>query len=150
MLVAVAVSSGVSVVDVISVERLFHRDCDTCYRVRVSADGIRLLTWDAQRLELWDLVQKSSIWSESSHKGKTGGIMDLSRDGQQVLWTTDSSLFVHRVGKGSDDAQCRLDDKAQYATFSYDGPRLATISSSTISVSDTSRLRPLSQVRHSS
>ncbi len=148
--VAVTDSTGVSVVDVSTGERLFHRDCETCYRVRVSADGIRLLTWDAQRLELWDLVQKSSIWSESSHKGKTGGIMDLSRDGQQVLWTTDSSVFVHRVGKGSDDAQFSLDDKAQDATFSYDGSRIATISSSTISVWDTSRLRPLWQVRNSS
>jgi tRNA A-37 threonylcarbamoyl transferase component Bud32 len=147
--VAVTDSTGVGVIDVSTGERLFHRDCETCYRVRVSADGTRLLIWDAQRLELWDLAQKSLIWSEASDKGKAGGIMDLSRDGDQVLWTTDSSVFVHRVGKVS-DAQFSLDDKAQDATFSYDGSRIATISSSTISVWDASRLRPLWQVRNSS
>ena len=144
--IAVTDSSGVGVLDVSTGESLCHLDCDKCFRVRLSADGGLLLTSNEKRLELWDVAQKRSIWSESSRLGKSHGL-DISGDGQRVLWTRGSSLFVHRVGDVSDE-ELQLDDVVQEAVFSYDGTRIAVVSFATIGVLAIGRLRPIWKVRN--
>ena len=147
--VATADSTGIGVIDVASGERLFHRDCETCYRVELSADGGRLLTADDQRLQLWDVAQKALIWSDSSRLGKPGASLHVSGDGTQVLWTKGSSAFVHRLDGGG-DAELNLDARAQDASFNFDGSRVATVSWSSIAVWDVASARPLWQVRNPS
>jgi hypothetical protein len=147
---AVTDSTGAGVIDVSTGDTLFHRECETCYRVALSADGSRLLTWDEKRLELWDVAQKSSIWTETARVGKSRDLIDVSGDGQRVMWTKDSSVFVHPVREGK-DAELQLDDSARDARLSYDGSRLATLTPSTIGVWDAAAgLRPIWKIRNSS
>ncbi len=142
--IAVTDSSGVGVLDVSTGENLWHLDCEKCFILRLSADGGRLLTWKEKRLELWDVAQKRSIWSESSRVGTGTDDLDVSGDGQRVLWTRGSSVFVHRVGESS-DAELRQDNAVESASFSHDGMRVAVVSFSTISVWAIGRSRPLWQ-----
>jgi|GEM_PF-5686217 len=145
--IAVTDSSGVSVLDASAGESLWHFECEWCFRISLSADGIRLLTRNEKRLELWDVAQKSSIWSESSRVDKGLGPIDLSGDGQRVLWTRGSSIFVHRVGERTDE-ELQRGDTAEDASFSYDGTRIAVVSLSTIGVWAVDRLRPIWQVHN--
>jgi hypothetical protein len=62
------------------------------------------------------------------------------------LWTKGTSLFVHRVGEGSDE-ELHLNDDID-AKFSYDGTRIAAVTLSAIGVWAVDRLRPLWQVRN--
>src|SRR5260370_39353720 len=99
--IAVTDSGGVRVIDVSTGDSLWHVECETCLRIRLSADGTRLLTLNETRLELWDVAQKRSIWSESSPVADLSAF-DISADGKRVLWTRGPSIFVHRVGDVSD------------------------------------------------
>ncbi len=147
---AVTDSTGAGVIDVSTGDTLFHRECETCYRVALSADGSRLLTWDEKRLELWDIAQKSSIWTETDRVGKSRDLIDVSGDGQRVMWTKDSSVFVHPIREGK-DAELQLDDNARDARLSHDGSRVAALTPSTIGVWDAAAgLRPIWKIRNSS
>ncbi len=145
--IAVTDSSGVGVLDVSTGESLWHHECQKCFRIRLSADGTRLIARnDEKRVELWDVVQKSSIWSESSRVERNSRI-DVSGDGKRVLWTRGSSVFVHRVGEGTDD-DLQMEGTVQGAIFNYDGTRIAVVSLPTIGVWAVDRLRPTWQVRN--
>ncbi len=145
--IAVSDSSGVGVIDVTSGESVWHHECEKCLRISLSADGTRLLTWSEKRLQLWDIAQKTPLWSESSRVGTSSDTIDVSSNGQQVLWTRGSSVFVHRVGD-TNDAELGLDDAVHNAAFSNDGRRVAVVSFSTISVWAIGRSRPLWQARN--
>jgi hypothetical protein len=145
--IAVTDSNGVGVIDVPSGESVWHHECEKCLRISLSAEGTRLLTWSEKHLQLWDISQKMPVWSESSRVGTSSDTIDISPDGQQVLWTRGSSVFVHRVGDGS-DAELRLEDAVHNAAFSSDGTRVAVVSFSAISVWVIGRSRPLWQVRN--
>jgi WD40 repeat protein/tRNA A-37 threonylcarbamoyl transferase component Bud32 len=144
--IAVTDSSGVRVIDVSTGDSLWHVECEMCLRIRLSADGTRLLTLNETRLELWDVAQKRSIWSESSPVADLSAF-DISADGKRVLWTRGPSIFVHRVGDVS-DAEFQLDDAVLDAIFSNDGARIAVVSLATIGVWDIGRLRPIWQMRN--
>src|SRR5216683_1693527 len=150
--IAVTDSSGVGILDVSTGARLWHLECEKCLLIRLSADGTRLLTLNETRLdnethlELWDVAQKRSIWSESSRVANSQ-VISISEDGQRVLWTRGRSIFVHRVGDVS-DAELQLDDAVLDAIFSYDGARIAVVSLAAIGVWDIGRLRPIWQVRN--
>jgi len=145
--IAVTDSSGVGVLDVDSGAQLWHFECEGCFRIRLSSDGARLLTWNEKRLELWDVAGKTSIWNESSRQGKARDSIDVSGDGQQVMWTKGSSAFIHRIA-GNDDAELRLDDEIEGARLSNDGRRIAVVTPAGIGVWAADRLRPLWQVRN--
>jgi hypothetical protein len=144
--IAASDSTGVGVLDASTGESLWHLECERCLG-RLSEDGTRLLTRNEKRLELWDVAQKSSIWSESSRLGNPPYTIDVSGDGDRVLWTRGSSVFVHRVGQGTDN-ELQLDGLVGNAIFSYDGTRIAVITSATLGVWATGRLRPVWQVRN--
>ena len=150
--IAVTDSSGVGILDVSTGARLWHLECEKCLLIRLSADGTRLLTLNETRLdnethlELWDVAQKRSIWSESSRVANSQ-VISISEDGQRVLWTRGRSIFVHRVGDLS-DAELQLDDAVLDAIFSYDGARIAVVSLAAIGVWDIGRSRPIWQVRN--
>ena len=145
-LIAVSDSSGVGVLEATTGESLWHLECEGC-RSRLSADGNRLLTGNEKRLELWDVARKSSIWSESSRLGNLTASIDVSGDGNRVLWTRGSSVFVHRLGEGTDN-ELHLDGEVDNAIFSYDGTRIAVITSGTLGVWAAGRLRPIWQARN--
>ena len=145
--IAVTDSSSVGVLDASTGENLWHFDCERCRHAKLSADGTRLLTRNETRLELWDVAQKRSIWTESSRLGKPTEHIDVSSDGQRVLWIRGPSIFVHRVGDAS-DAELQADDLIRDAIFSDDGTRVAVDTLATISVWDIGRLRPIWQVRN--
>jgi hypothetical protein len=144
--IAVTDSNGVGVLDVGTGEQLWAFECEGCFRIRLSADGSRLLTWSEKHLDLWDVEGKRSIWSESSRLGKSTHSIDVSGNGQQVCWTSGSSLFVHRIADGS-DAELHLNEEVN-ANFSYDGTRIAVVSAAAAGVWTTDRLRPLWQIRN--
>jgi len=144
--IAVTDLGGVEVRDASTGEKVWHVDCERCFRIRLSADGGRLLTWSDKRLVLWDVAQRRSIWSESARLGYTRSI-DVSSDGQRVLWTRGPSMFVHSVAESS-DAELQLDDTIHDAAFSYDGTRIAVVSFGTIGVWAIDRLRRLWRVRN--
>jgi tRNA A-37 threonylcarbamoyl transferase component Bud32 len=145
--IVVTDASGVGVLDASTGESLWYLQCEKCLHARLSADGGRLLTSNEKRLELWDVAQKRSIWSESSRLGRLSDHIDVSNDGQRVLWTRSSSLFVHRVGDTS-DTELQLDDTIRDAVFSYDGTRIAVVNWAMIGVWSVRRLRPIWQVRN--
>ena len=144
--IAVTDSTGVGVLDVSTGDNLWHFECEKCTRIRLSADGTRLLTRNEMRVELWDVAQRKSIWNESSRVSNSHGI-DISGDGQRVLWTRGPSIFVHLVGDLS-DAELQLDDPVEDAIFSYDGTRIAVVSLATIGVWAVGQSRPIWQVRN--
>ncbi len=145
--IAVTSSSGVSVLDASTGESLWHFECEKCPGlIRLSADGTRLLTGNQTPLELWDVAQKRSIWTESS-RAVNWPVMDISGDGRRVLWTRGPSIFVHRVGEAS-DAELQMDDVVVDAIFSYDGARIAAVSLATIGVWAIGSSRPIWQMRN--
>ncbi len=145
--IAVADTSRVGVLDASTGESLWHLECEKCLYIKLSADGTRLLTRNETRLELWDVAQKRSIWSESSRLGKPTEHIDVSSDGQRVLWIRGPSIFIHRVSDAS-DVELQADDLIRDAIFSDDGTRVAVDTLATISVWDIGRLRPIWQVRN--
>jgi len=145
--VAVTDSTGVGVIDVETGEELWHFGCEGCFRIRLSRDGGRLLTWNEKRLELWDVAGKRSLWSESARQGKSRDSIDLSGDGRQVMWVRDSSLFLHRVAENGDSA-IHLDEEIEDAKFSSDNTRIAIVTLARIGVWGADRVQPLWQVRN--
>jgi len=145
---AVTDLGGVEVRDALSGQTLFHAACESCFRVRLSRDGSRLLAWSARgRIELWDAGQQRSVWSESSRVGTSSDALDLSPDGNRVLWSQGLDLFMAAVREGTEAHLC-FDEALQDAKFSYDGTRIASITPGTIALEFVDRLRPLWRVRN--
>jgi len=144
--VAVTDPGGVEVRDALTGETFFHVACEQCLRIRLSHDGAYLLVWSAKgRLELWDVAQRKSVWSESGRVGSSTDPVDLSGDGKWVLWTRGLELFLVGVGSGI-EARLRLDEVIQGAHFSRDSTRLAVVTPATIGVWAVDGPRPLWRV----
>jgi len=144
--IAVTDLGGVEVRDALSGETLFHAPCESCFRVRLSRDGGYLVAWSAaRRLELWDVGQQKSVWSESLRVGSSTDAVDISSDGNWVLWSRGLDLFVVAVHTGT-EAQLRLDEAVEDAKFSYDSSRIAVVTPGTIGLWTVEGLRPLWRV----
>jgi len=148
--VAVTDLGGVEVRDALTGENLFHAACESCFRIRLSGDGGYLLAWSAKRrLELWDVGQRKSVWSETARAGSSTDLIDLSSDGNWVLWTRGLELFLVGVHAGT-EAQLRLEEAIQHAKFSYDSTRFAVVTPGTIGVWAVEGMRPRWRVGNSS
>lgn len=102
------------------------------FRIKLSADGGRLLTWSPDgRIDLWDLATRRSIWSRRVPVSARDTI-DLSGDGGLVLWSRGAELLLSSVGGG--ESALRLDDAIGGATFSYDGSRFGIVTHGSIGV----------------
>ena len=144
--IAVTDTSGVGILDAGTGESLWRPECKKCLLIKLSADGTRLLTQNETRIELWDVAQKRSIWSDSSRVGKLADRIDISSDGQRVLWTRARSVFVHIVGD-EHDTELQLDETIREAIFSYDGRRIAAVTGTTVGVWNIGSMRPIWQAR---
>jgi hypothetical protein len=146
--IAVSDPGGIGVRDATTGEVLFHVPCEGCFRIKLSARGDRLLSRSAKRgLELRDLTQGRSIWSETNHAGESRDEIDLSFDGERVLWSRGPELFISSVADGK-EASLRLDDVIEGAQFSYDGMRLAVVTLGTVGVWAVDGLRPIWRTRN--
>jgi serine/threonine protein kinase/WD40 repeat protein len=144
--VATSDLGSVEVRDALTGRTFLHVACEECLRVKLSADGAYLLTWSAKRrLDLWDVAQSKSIWSESKRVGGPNEALDVSRDGKRVLWTRDLELFLVGTETGT-ESQLRLDDAVEDAKLSHDLTRLAVVTKGTIGVWALEGLRPLWRV----
>ncbi|HET6982634.1 MAG TPA: WD40 repeat domain-containing serine/threonine protein kinase [Myxococcaceae bacterium] len=131
--IAVTDLGGVEFRDAVTGQTLWHIDCDRCFRVRLSRDGGRLLTWSPEGgVDLWDLEKRASVWSERSPVAASNQI-DLSGDGRLVLRSRGAKLLVSSVD-GAVDSALQLDDAIQGAKFSYDGARIGVITRGSIGV----------------
>jgi len=147
---AVTDASGLRVLDAVTGEPLFHVACEDCYRITLSHNGDRLLAWSAKRrLEVWDVAQARSLWSESTRVGISRDAIALAPDGKQLLWSKGPELFLASVDGGK-EAQLHLDDGAEGVRFSYDGKRVAVVTLGSIGVWTADGLRPVWQVRNTS
>jgi WD40 repeat protein len=147
--IAVSTAHGARVLDAESGRELGQVDCEKCYRLRLSADGSRLLTGSEMRLAIWDVASAQAIWSETERLGLLSGPLDLSGDGRSVLWGRDRTLHVHQEGVAQ-DKELQIDQRIMSAAFSYDGTRLAAVTAGTVGVWDSTTLVPRWRVRNPS
>ena len=95
--IAVTDLGGVEFRDAVTGQTLWHIDCDRCFRVRLSRDGERLLTWSPEgRVDLWDFRKRASVWSERS-PAAAGDQTDLSGDGRLILRSRGAKLLLSSV-----------------------------------------------------
>jgi len=147
--IAVSTAHGARVLDAQSGRELGQVDCEKCYRLRLSADGRRLLMGSEVHLAIWDVAEAKTLWSETQRVGLVSGPLDLSADGHSVLWGKDRTLYVHQEGV-SPDKELQLDQRVMSAAFSYDGTRLAAVTAGTVGVWDSTTLAPRWRVRNPS
>jgi serine/threonine protein kinase/WD40 repeat protein len=130
-------------------QTLWRIPCERCPRIRLSGDGGRLLTASLDgRIELWDLGTRALVWSERRQVDAMDRI-DISDDGIRVLRSRGVELSVSSVD-AKKDAVLRVDDTISDVKFSYDGSRIAVVTSGSIGVWETQNLRPLWRVPSSS
>jgi serine/threonine protein kinase/WD40 repeat protein len=143
--IAVSDLGGVELRDAVTGQTLWHLDCDRCYRVKLSRDGGRLLTWSSETgVNLWDLEKRASVWSERSPSAASGPI-DLSGDGRLVLRSQGAKVLLSSVD-GAVDSALQLDDAVRDVKFSYDGARIGVVTRGSIGVWASRDLRPLWRV----
>jgi tRNA A-37 threonylcarbamoyl transferase component Bud32/WD40 repeat protein len=130
--IAVEDGGGAEIRDAATGQPLWHIDCEQCFRIKLSADGERLLTWSpAGRIDLWDLGTRRSVLSRRTPVGARDTI-DISGDGRLVLWSRGAELLISSVGGG--ETTLRLDDAVESAAFSYDGSRFGIVTQGSIGV----------------
>jgi WD40 repeat protein/tRNA A-37 threonylcarbamoyl transferase component Bud32 len=143
-------SKGVGILEIETGKMLWQFPCASlCLRMRLSRDGSRMVTWNRNAVELWDVAQRRAIWRETQRQGSQTDALDLSEDGRGVIWTRGTSLFIHREGQASDE-ELKLEDAVSDAAFSRDGTRIAIISPSALELYERSPLRRLWKVSNAS
>jgi WD40 repeat protein len=135
----------VTVNDVASGEEIWSFDCDGCRRLEVSGDGNRLLTnRGSKELTVWDVPSRAAIWRETARAGAAREPLGISVDGRRVVWGREGRVYIHTLGGG--DEELPLRELLQDAAFSYDGTRLAVVSTRSIGVWEVDGLRPVFRV----
>ena len=140
-------AGGVTIRDAVSGELLFRLACDGCLRVALSSTGDRLLTFSPGGIELWDRAQGKPIWNETRRVGGMQGTIDLSADGQRVLWARGVELFVS-TASGATESRLPLDEMISDAQFNHDGTKIAVVTAGTIGIWETNGLRLLWRARN--